>query len=286
MQMLYLCNNKIGVTEAKMLAEGIRFMKTPLQKFGIGENPGIRLEGLSSIVTALSQQPDFERRFNIVEVPSNDLRDEGAKLIINFIYTAKSLLFLNLCGNKIGDLRGRDIANALLKGHSLQQLHLCDNNLGNEAAKAIANVLQKSKCITHLMLKNNHITDVGCKSIAEALPRNCTLCELGLGGNRITDVGAAAIKVSLEHVNYALEILDLDGSSGESNAQKSTLTALCENNRSINKFFRKLKSNVKNIQVSYLPPALETIAKKPGLLFDILKAKPDWYVRGASFMYI
>ena len=119
----------------------------------------------------------------------NEITDQSAKPLADFLLQNNSLQELYLYWNKIGSAAGLSIAEALRKNQSLFVLDLSFNCIGcnpnREAGKAIilaitphytnASILSTEQNLKHLDLSNNGFCLEECKAMAEVLKYNQSL---------------------------------------------------------------------------------------------------------------
>lgn len=233
-----------------------------------------------------------------LEVVHNHLGDKGARALTDMIKINTSLESLDISGNSIGFEGGEAIALALNqnKKSSLKCLNLAFNHLGDRGCKAIASAIDEKSTLTTLTLEGNgigdalaialcrnkslenlgllenFITDTGCQYIATALRGKSSLCTLDIGV-LITDDGAKELAEALE-TNYTLERLRI-WLSEVSDEQSNHILSLCNNNQRLKRIFAQMKQEICSISLALFSKALELVGEKPGLVFELLKARPD-----------
>ncbi|KAG8445201.1 hypothetical protein GDO86_010107 [Hymenochirus boettgeri] len=181
----------------------------------------------------------------------NNLSDNGAIYIADFLQNNSSLFYLNLMGNDIGTNGSEHIAEALKSNESILSLRMTGNKIGNKGGMVFASMLQinstleeldlgdcdllQKKCIftfkeyttihlaemlklnktlTELHLCKHEMTDFGVQRLCDALLENSHLKYLDLGCNKITRDGVKCLADVLKS-NKTLEILDLSSNRME-----------------------------------------------------------------------
>ena len=113
----------------------------------------------------------------------------GMNACLEKIFGCPQLVRLNLSSNNIGDDGAKMIADALKVNHSLKTMSLIGNIIGDDGAKFIADALKDNHCLKMLLLSNNSICDDGAKMIADAMNVNHSLRTLVLSDNKISSDG-------------------------------------------------------------------------------------------------
>lgn len=130
----------------------------------------------------------------------NHISDQGAIEIAQILKVNDIIQNVNLSCNEITDIGGIAIASAFIPyanptgqpsqwNRSVYYLNLSGNLLGNDALVALANAAACHRDLTKVDLTNNQIGGVGCKALARSMERN-PLCTFLLGANKLGDEGA------------------------------------------------------------------------------------------------
>jgi len=223
------------------------------------------------------------RTIEYLVVDKNNLGSTGATIIAGALARNTTLRKLDMDGNNLGAQGCRALVSALAENSSLESLFIKSNSIGDEGCKILAGALRegKSDSLKDLHIGQNGISDVGCNYLASALRRNCSLVEIDLSNNpNITPAGVLALEMPLRTENYSVVGLKLDGAAATvTNKHRRRIRALCENNKTLKELFIEhfQVSAGAAIPLSLWPKALEVFIKKPGLLFLILRARPDLF---------
>ncbi|KAG5522296.1 hypothetical protein RHGRI_034474 [Rhododendron griersonianum] len=213
-QSLYLNGNYCGALGAAALAKGLEGNKS-LREISLQGN-SIGDEGVRALMSSLSLR---EGRLQHLDIGNNAITSKGAFHVAEYVRESKSLVFLNLSMNDIGDEAASDlgkikesvgkffrmlilvsIAGATL-GISLS-FHICvevSNELkemnANKGAEKIAEALKQNQSLANLDLGGNNIHAKGASAIAQVLKENSiiTKASLEISYNRIGPHGAKAL---------------------------------------------------------------------------------------------
>ncbi|PKU63125.1 RAN GTPase-activating protein 1 [Dendrobium catenatum] len=146
-------------------------------------------EGVRALVSGLSSH---RGKITLLDLGNNDIDPKGAFHVANYIKKTKSLLWLNLYMNDIGD-----------------ELELGYNPIGPDGARALCDIIKFHGKLETLKLGWCQIGAKGVEYVADALKYNTTLSTLDLRANGLGDDGAICLARSLKIVNEALTSLDL-----------------------------------------------------------------------------
>jgi len=143
-------------------------------------------------------------------LPTNLIRDDGAKAIAEALKVNAVVTTLALGGNYIGGEGAIAISEALKVNAVLTNLNLINNSIGDDGAKAIAEALKVNAVLTTLNLGTNSIRDDGAKAIAEVLKVNAVLTKLNLKYNSMEDAGKEAVRDAVkDRSGFVLELHDV-----------------------------------------------------------------------------
>ena len=134
-------------------------------------------------------------------------RDESKKITIS-TKAKKSLKWIDLIKNEIGNEGLISLADAFKVNSSLHTIHLNNNKIGDRGATALADSLKINTSLIEISLMYNNIGDIGTKNIAEALKNNSSVERIHLNGNKLEDEGAIAI-ADLLKVNSTIKEISL-----------------------------------------------------------------------------
>jgi len=183
--------------------------------------------------------------------------------------------------DKLGPEGCRTIVSALQENSILEIIAINFSGIGCEGCKEVAERLlndRKVKSLKKLMLRGNGIGDAGCAYLSSALRRNCTLTALHLDLNNITSVAMLEMETTLRSANYSLVQFECDENQVPLE-QRERLERLCRNNARLKELY---STHIEpdfgsNIPLSVWPRVLEVFSLKPGLMFSILRRKPDLF---------
>ncbi|CAF3659303.1 unnamed protein product [Rotaria socialis] len=120
-------------------------------------------------------------------------------MIIGTYYRYKTLVTLDLTGNKLGAREAQCLADALKTNTTLTTLYLGSNGIGYRGATYLADALETNKALTTLHLGSNDIGPSGALYLSYALEKNKTLTALHLESNGIGSDGAQHLADELEN---------------------------------------------------------------------------------------
>ena len=172
-------------------------------------------------------------KFNAVEFSHYSLAPIDVAAILHFLENAEKVSYIDLSGNRSGDLSANEVEKFLVHGeHKLKLLELGVNEFTDNAAKEFAAALEHSNCKLELLdLSGNKFADNAAKGFAAALKHgNCKLESLSLSGDEFTDNAAKEFAAALKHSNCKLESLSLSGDEFTDNAAKEFAAALKHSN--------------------------------------------------------
>jgi Ran GTPase-activating protein (RanGAP) involved in mRNA processing and transport len=143
---------------------------------------------------------------------ADELEENAAAAIGDFISNAPALEVLDLAGCNMGNNGVRQLLNGLPK-RTLTQLNLSDTQIGDTGASALAAAISENGTLSTLDLAMNDIGEAGARALVVALETNTSLRNLDIRYNKIGN-GAVRIAQALTR-NCTLEKIDMD-CSGES----------------------------------------------------------------------
>ena len=132
----------------------------------------------------------FCDNLEILNLSNNEISENGAISIADYITDNACLLELNISMNTIRSDGVRIIAEAIKANTTLRTLDISNNNIQDHGAAMISNCFNKS--LKELNVSNNNIT-----SNATAIGVNTTLYKLDLSCNMLSDDGATFISACL-----------------------------------------------------------------------------------------
>ncbi|XP_028813469.1 leucine-rich repeat-containing protein 34 [Denticeps clupeoides] len=151
------------------------------------------------------------RTIQSLDLMGNDIEGQGAELIAESLHRNTSLRTLRMTGNKIGKKGAMSLAAMMQMNTTLQELDISDCDLDTEGLVAISFALRQSKNIRSvnvtrpLLFSHQEETTV---HLSQMLLVNHTLRELHLGKHGMTDSGVERLCEALR-INHGLRYLDL-----------------------------------------------------------------------------
>ncbi len=143
----------------------------------------------------------------------------GRLLVVN-----RTITYLNLSGNKIGDLGVKELVRALDDNTTLRTLDLHKNQITARGAEYIADMFGKNDTLVNVNLAWNALKDRGATLLAQAILQNGRVNHLDLAWNAIGSQGGEAWGKMLAEEDD-LQVLNL---SNNNIASPEAWTALCE----------------------------------------------------------
>ncbi|XP_024909508.1 leucine-rich repeat-containing protein 34-like [Cynoglossus semilaevis] len=208
----------------------------------------------------------------------NDILADGGEVISRSLHSNRSLLYLSLSGNKIGNRGGMQVARMLQANNTLQELDVADCDLATQCVIAIIIAVKNSKTIrcvdlsrpllfsqqeewavhccdmlavnsslVELHLGKMGMSDTGMQRITEGLRRNHTLRYLDVRCNRITRDGVRHLANVLME-NPSLEVIDLSSNRIENEGTMYLSEAIAKSGSSL----KELAINRNNVNTSGL----------------------------------
>ncbi|KAH9773496.1 RNI-like superfamily protein [Citrus sinensis] len=204
---LHLNGNYGGALGANALAKGLEGNKS-LRELHLHGN-SIGDEGIRALMSGLSSR---KGKLAVLDIGNNSISAKGAFHVAEYIKNCKSLLWINLYMNDIGDEGAEKIADALKQNRTITTIDLLDlayNPIGADGAKALSEVLKFHGNINTLKLGWCQIGASGAEFVADMLRYNNTISILDLRANGLRDEGAKCLAQSFKVVNEALTSIDL-----------------------------------------------------------------------------
>ncbi|BFD46011.1 MAG: hypothetical protein DMENIID0002_06570 [Rickettsia endosymbiont of Sergentomyia squamirostris] len=126
------------------------------------------------ILEAIIENPISE-----LDLSSNNLRDDGAKVVAGIIQNSTKLKILKLSNNQIGSKGMGALSSAFDHNKTVTDLDLSNNELGNTGAEKVATLLANNSTIIDINLDNNEIGTDGMVYLPQSLlNRNSTKISL------------------------------------------------------------------------------------------------------------
>ena len=115
-----------------------------------------------------------------LNISSNNLCDDGAKAIADYISKNSTLCELNLSCNKIGMVGSTKLAEALKGNKALKKLDISNNTVPDDGAVAFGDCLKTNSTLVKLDLSFNHVTVKSMMIFADGIKINKSLHTLKL----------------------------------------------------------------------------------------------------------
>ncbi|UJR32172.1 hypothetical protein I4U23_019638 [Adineta vaga] len=136
--------------------------------------------------------------------------DDEVPIIVKHAIIKKQCKGLLLSKNLITASGLSSLVTELKENKTLEFLSLSHNHLGDRGAKSLANILSVDTChLSILSLHGTRLTDEGVQSLCDMLKKNTSLTWLHIGQNKISDQGVKQLTNTLTNHNNVLEALDL-----------------------------------------------------------------------------
>ena len=170
------CNLTCG--GAENIGETLRTNKT-LKFFEISKN-SIGDKGISVI----SDNLHYKKNKTLIQlvVDSCEFHTKGAESIGKMLKANKTLKFLNISNNHIGDVGTTAVVSGIKTNTStaLIELNISGCEFHSKGTENIADVLKKNKTLRSLNISKNHIGDNEMSTLAHGIQDNTTLTELDI----------------------------------------------------------------------------------------------------------
>ncbi|XP_059837321.1 NACHT, LRR and PYD domains-containing protein 12-like [Hypanus sabinus] len=161
----------------------------------------------------------------------NDLGDSGVQLVSATLRNPDcKIQKLELTIDGVTECSAEYLCSAFSTNRSLIELDLGGNKLGDSGLKALSTALGNSECkVQKLKLHNVGLTEFGAKDIAFFLNINRSLAELDLRGNKLRDSGVKQMCVALSNPECSLQKLWLGWNSLTSLSAEHLASSLSTN---------------------------------------------------------
>lgn len=140
--------------------------------------------------------------FSLMKITHEDIL-----VLCKFLETNKTVSFINLSGNRIGDQGIIPLFNLLKTNKTIRDINLRWNRIGNAGIRALSEMLTINTSLTYLDLSDNKVTDEGAILLAEALKVNKDLKYINLLTNREIGYEGAVALNSIKESNKNLAFL-------------------------------------------------------------------------------
>lgn len=145
------------------------------------------------------------KRYSILDLSGNRLRDEGAKSLAQLLTVNRTLVHIGLSSNDIGPIGGAALAEALEKNKTVVSLDLGaksgvnGNHIGTKGAEGLGKLLGKNQVMSRLNISSNGLGAKGLEFVAAGLLNNETLTHFDASNNNLGEEGAAIVAKILSH---------------------------------------------------------------------------------------
>ncbi|XP_078061497.1 NACHT, LRR and PYD domains-containing protein 3-like [Mustelus asterias] len=183
--------NKLGDSGVKLLSVALRNPDCKIQELHLRGN-----DLTDSCAEDLASALSTNRSLIDLNLGDNKLGDSGVKLLSVALRNPEcKIQKLHLRGNNLTDSCAEDLASALGTNRSLIDLNLGGNKLGDSGVKLLSVALRNPECkIQTLHLYNNALTDSCAEDLASALSTKQSLRNLYLESNSFTDQSVPALR--------------------------------------------------------------------------------------------
>ena len=163
-------------------------------------------DGISDLVSL----PVQSKLQHLIELDIMEIKMSatGAFALSKFLKSTKSMKFLNISNNDIGDNGIKAIADSLKVNNSISQLIASRCEITCNGAISISDMLKNNRTLMTLCIFYNPIGDKGVTTIVDALLTNDKLEKLDLRYCNLGDDGTKSL-VKLLHTNKCLNKLDI-----------------------------------------------------------------------------
>lgn len=160
---------------------------------------GVRLECARALAKAAAANASIGR----LNLGMRHVEGEWIAAVVEILSSSKTLKYVGLSGNDIGDAGAVALAEALTKNENTWEvLNLGWNEVGDVGAVALAEAIAKHKTLTTLHLRSNSkITERGREALVRSMHRSWTLARVWMDYNfelRLTTFEAECRRVRLE----------------------------------------------------------------------------------------
>ena len=194
-------------------------------------------------VDYINLRRNLESQKNSCRINLNDnyIRDEGCKILGDFLQSNPQISQLELKGNNITSKGLIYILDSLKQNFKLKTLNLEWNSLGLDPSglEALSNFLSQNTSLNHLDLRNNRITTNDANLIGNLIKVSKSLISLDLRWNELGNIGAKTILTSMRE-NNIIQALELTGNNISEDLLRD-LQGLLDRNR------QKYPSNSQNM---------------------------------------
>jgi len=173
---LNLSRNKITSVGAQEIAKGIA-TNASLTELNLEDNL-IDDAGVSALAANLASKPAI----TLVNLNGNKITATGARSLVEHLSSPeRSLPYLRLARNQLGDAGASEIAHLLSSNPTIAHVNLAGNGIGDKGVQALASSLAN---VIELDLADNNLTTQGVLALENALQSNRSLARVNLSNNK------------------------------------------------------------------------------------------------------
>ena len=213
----------------------------------------------NSHVDYINLRKNLESQKNSTRINLNDnyMRDEGCKILSDFLQSNPQISQLELKGNNITSKGLLCILDSLKQNFKLKSLNLEWNSIGLDPSglEALGTFLAHNSSLNHLDLRNNRITTNDANLVANMIKGSKSLVSFDLRWNELGNLGAKAILAAAKE-NNILQVLELSGNNVSEELLRE-LQNLLEKNRQKYPFLNQSMNEREN-----MPGADKMVFKK------------------------
>ncbi|KAM4706503.1 NACHT, LRR and PYD domains-containing protein 1-like [Discoglossus pictus] len=227
---LDLSYNKLGDFGVKRLCYGLKHPDCALQELRL-----CRCDLTSSCCQDLQDVITINTSLITLDLSGNELGDSGVKLLCDGLkdpYCALQELRLDRCNLTSSCCEA--LQDVITTNRSLITLDLSGNKLGDSGVKRLCDGLRHPDCaLRELRLLGCDMTSSCCEDLQDVITINRSLITLDLSYNKLGDFGVKRLCYGLKHPDCALQELRLDGCDLTSSSYED-LQDVITTNRSLN----------------------------------------------------
>lgn len=190
----------------------------------------------------LRKNLESQKSSSRINLNDNYIRDEGCKILGDFLAINPEISHLELKGNNITSKGLAFILEGLQQNFKVKSMNLEWNYLGMEPSgiEMLVNFLKKNQSLQYLDLKNNKIAGNNAgAALGELLTSSKSLMVLDLRWNEIGTLGAKSLLAGLKE-NSTLKVLELAGNNIPEDILQEIVSIL-EKNRQNNPVISQMK---------------------------------------------
>lgn len=154
---------------------------------------------------AITHVLSSNRRYTILDLSGNRLRDEGAESLAQLLEVNRNIVHVGLSSNDIGHIGGMALAKALERNNTVVSIDLGaksgvnGNHIGTKGAEALGLLLERNQVLSKLNISSNGLGAKGLEFIASGLANNCALTHFDISNNNLGAEGALIVAKIIGH---------------------------------------------------------------------------------------